>query len=524
MRIYQLPNKSMMRDIVQVVLVLCYLYSIVENGNFKIGTHAFTTITSTSSRWSSVVPQQLTTPTAKLHYEKSSTTAALTNNDETVVVQKTALKEELLTLLGGRGGSYRYDDDDDDDDDDDVNNDDDEPKNRTDDERFMEETLFVDPITKIPLRKRIVPSKRLIVGGGGIAARTPARIQTYVYSSTTTGTTSTSISSTAQKTPSKYIGTSDTYINLLEPYTNDSTTTTTSNDVLSFQDSMTRIVLPFVPVPLRSILVNQNKDDDNTDTKNTNTYIPMRDLFTSPTVSYLYERGWRQGFTQAGFPGVDTESIMAYDYLQPALIGTLFSTSHGILVDMSCATGLFTRKFLRRALHSDDPSASKKPIIRRLIGADYSDAMLREARQRINNDETIQELVYNNTARMDNDFTFELVRLDVGKIPMRNNSVDALHAGAAMHCWPDMDMALSEIYRVLRPSGGRYFATTFLANYFRNVQGMNNQQRKQIEQQTFQYFKSVEDLRALLIKAGFHNDKIQIDVVGPSCVIIRCEK
>ena len=81
MRIYQLPNKSMMRDIVQVVLVLCYLYSIVENGNFKIGTHAFTTITSTSSRWSSVVPQQLTTPTAKLHYEKSSTTAALTNND-----------------------------------------------------------------------------------------------------------------------------------------------------------------------------------------------------------------------------------------------------------------------------------------------------------------------------------------------------------------------------------------------------------------------------------------------------------
>ena len=270
--------------------------------------------------------------------------------------------------------------------------------------------------------------------------------------------------------------------------------------------------------------MNQNKDDDNTDTKNTNTYIPMRDLFTSPTVSYLYERGWRQGFTQAGFPGVDTESIMAYDYLQPALIGTLFSTSHGILVDMSCATGLFTRKFLRRALHSDDPSASKKPIIRRLIGADYSDAMLREARQRINNDETIQELVYNNTARMDNDFTFELVRLDVGKIPMRNNSVDALHAGAAMHCWPDMDMALSEIYRVLRPSGGRYFATTFLANYFRNVQGMNNQQRKQIEQQTFQYFKSVEDLRALLIKAGFHNDKIQIDVVGPSCVIIRCEK
>ncbi|GFH25581.1 predicted protein, partial [Haematococcus lacustris] len=31
------------------------------------------------------------------------------------------------------------------------------------------------------------------------------------------------------------------------------------------------------------------------------------ELFRSPLISYVYERGWRQGFLWAGFPGVDKE-------------------------------------------------------------------------------------------------------------------------------------------------------------------------------------------------------------------------
>jgi ubiquinone/menaquinone biosynthesis C-methylase UbiE len=437
---------------------------------------------------------------------------------EEEIATKATLKEELLTLLGGKDTAY-----------DGIDDDGKRGGGGGVDEGFMEEALYVDPITKQPLRKRILPSKKLIVGGS-MASPALTREQRYEYIATSTAST-----------PTKYVGTSTTYINLLEPYKNDTMTTSTKQNTASFQDSLTRILLPFVPIPLRTVFVK------NTDTSSSS-YIPMRDLFTSPTVSYLYERGWRQGFTQAGFPGVDTESIMAFDYLRPALIGGSKNNdvgSNGILMDMSCATGLFTRKFLKRALKEDpsvstgiDASASKseskKPIVRRLIGADYSDAMLREARQRIDNDEEIQELLYNFTSPMnrartgaDRDFVFELVRLDVGMIPMRDDSVDAVHAGAAMHCWPDIDLALSEIYRILRPNGGRYFATTFLANYFRNTQQLlssGNSPRQQIEEQTFQYFKSVEDLRALLVKAGFSNHQIQIDVVGPSCVIIRCEK
>lgn len=64
----------------------------------------------------------------------------------------------------------------------------------------------------------------------------------------------------------------------------------------------------------------------------------QRDLFTSPAVSFAYERGWRQGFAQAGFPGADTEADMAMDYFAPATVlsGDL---SQSVIVDMSCATG-----------------------------------------------------------------------------------------------------------------------------------------------------------------------------------------
>ena len=79
-------------------------------------------------------------------------------------------------------------------------------------------------------------------------------------------------------------------------------------------------------------------------------YVPMRDLFTSPAVSFAYERGWRQGFAQAGFPGADSEYQMAKDYFTPAVVESR------AVVDMSCATGtcrLFRLHSMRRLYSSD---------------------------------------------------------------------------------------------------------------------------------------------------------------------------
>lgn len=175
------------------------------------------------------------------------------------------------------------------------------------------------------------------------------------------------------------------------------------------------------------------------------------------------------------------------------------------MVKLNYNIGLFTRRFIKSNEYS------------RVLGCDYSDSMLTEARRRIRADPEIKS----SSTRLD------LVRLDVAKIPFASNSIDALHAGAAMHCWPEIEPSLKEIHRVLTP-GGRYFATTFLGNYFQNVSGLENAANggAQVEQsmQAFQYFPSIEHLKNLLLEAGFKEDKVDVQLVGMACVIIRCEK
>lgn len=288
----------------------------------------------------------------------------------------------------------------------------------------------------------------------------------------------------------KYAGSADSYLNLLEPVPD--TPPTPNTDPSSLLKSVARQLVPAVPPPLRGP-VNEFLGDDE------NQYIPMRDLFTNPSVSFAYERGWRQGFQAAGFPGPDTEAEMAMDYFAPVVA----LSPSSVVVDMSCATGLFTRRLAKSGKYD------------RVLGCDYSDSMLTEARRRIKADPELspQKLTTN----------LDLVRLDVGQIPMSNESVDCLHAGAAMHCWPDLKSAMSEIHRVLKP-GGRYFATTFLSTYFSNVSAMDGQAGMSPSQQAFQYFDSVQTLKDLVVSGGFDESKVTIEVLGTACVVIRAEK
>lgn len=281
----------------------------------------------------------------------------------------------------------------------------------------------------------------------------------------------------------EYKGRSDTYYDLLRSSStkNKAEEDTSINDSSKLISSAINSLRVFVPPPLRGVLL----PDEN--------YIPMRDLFTSPQVSFLYERGWRQGFAAAGFPGADKEYQLVRDFFMPVKPDTV--------VDMSCATGLFTRRL------------AKGGDYKRVIGCDYSESMLTEARRRIEDDPELQN--GSSTTKLD------LVRCDVGDLPMSSESIKALHAGAAMHCWPDLDAALSEIYRVLQP-GGRYFASTFLASYFSTVQSIGGTDN--INSQAFQYFESTNKLKDLLLKAGFEDSNIDIEVLQPGCVIIKAIK
>uniref|UniRef100_A0A2P2IMA2 Putative methyltransferase At2g41040ic-like n=1 Tax=Rhizophora mucronata TaxID=61149 RepID=A0A2P2IMA2_RHIMU len=153
------------------------------------------------------------------------------------------------------------------------------------------------------------------------------------------------------------------------------------------------------------------------------------ELFRSPLVSFLYERGWRQNFNRSGFPGPDEEFKMAQEYFKPA--------EGGLLVDVSCGSGLFSRKFAKSGMYS------------KVIALDFSENMLRQCYDFIKQDDTLSSL------------NLALVRADVSRLPFSSHSVDAVHAGAALHCWPSPSNAVAEICRILR-GGGVFVGTTFL--------------------------------------------------------------
>ena len=313
----------------------------------------------------------------------SSTVEPLVETNDDVDEQKKQKRQQLKQALLGRIGS---------------------PSSNS----FVSDPLLVDPMTKEPLS---ISVKGPILGSN-------AGVRLTLKSAT--------------DSERVFEGRSDAYINLLEPIsdnTEEEKTSVATSPILSS-------LLTLTPPPIRSLVANVSSNSDLE-------YVPMRDLFTSPSVSYAYERGWRQGFAAAGFPGADKEFDMAKEYFAPVIDKKRRSGQENVVVDMSCATGLFTRRFTKSGEYD------------RVIACDYSDSMLTEARRRIRVD---SDIASSNTK-------LDLVRCDVAKIPFKSDSVDAFHAGAAMHCWPEIEESLKEIHRVLAP-GGRYFASTFLGTYF----------------------------------------------------------
>ncbi|GAV59263.1 Methyltransf_11 domain-containing protein [Cephalotus follicularis] len=163
---------------------------------------------------------------------------------------------------------------------------------------------------------------------------------------------------------------------------------------------------------------------------------PVTEFFRSPLISFLYERGWRQNFIWGGFPGKEKEFEMTKDFLKPVLGGNI--------VDASCGSGLFSRLFAKSGLFS------------LVVALDYSENMLKQCYDFIKQEDNFpkEDVI--------------LVRADISRLPFKSSSVDAVHAGAALQCWPSPSAAVStslnlvaEISRVLRP-GGVFVATTFI--------------------------------------------------------------
>jgi len=153
--------------------------------------------------------------------------------------------------------------------------------------------------------------------------------------------------------------------------------------------------------------------------------------FQSPLVSFAYERGWRQQFASSGFPGPDKEFLLAKDFLVP----DAGKAGQGIPLDASCGSGLFSQRF------------AKSGAFREVVALDFGASMLRQV-----NDFSHKELGSDYDAPCDDGGnSLTLVRGDIGKLPFPSESLDGVHAGAAIHCWPSPENAVAEIARVLKP-------------------------------------------------------------------------
>ena len=193
---------------------------------------------------------------------------------------------------------------------------------------------------------------------------------------------------------------------------------------------------------------------------------PLRtELFRSPIIPLLYERIlppiWAAGLRNFG--GIDAESRLVTEF---------FGQSLEIVADVSCGTGIMARCLALSGMYNH------------IIALDYSELMLAQLQQKMKLERISPSLI-------------TIIRADVEALPLASNSIEAIYAGAAMHCWKDALEGIRNIYRVLLP-GGKLFATTFLKP-FPNI--------------VFQFF-SVSELQDIMLAAGFKKDNVRVEARG----------
>lgn len=190
-------------------------------------------------------------------------------------------------------------------------------------------------------------------------------------------------------------------------------------------------------------------------------------LFDNSFLPWFYEKilpaFWIIGLR--GWGGIEKEALE---------VSKFFGQDPKIVMDLSCGTGIMARKLVKNRFYQ------------LIIALDYSEAMLKMLIEQLD-PETIASTFEN----------LAIVRGDAESVPLISNSVDAIYAGAAMHCWSNPQKGVAEIYRVLRP-GGKIFATTF--NNF-------------LPSQEFHFF-SIEELWSIFQNVGFKKESLEIESEG----------
>jgi ubiquinone/menaquinone biosynthesis C-methylase UbiE len=173
---------------------------------------------------------------------------------------------------------------------------------------------------------------------------------------------------------------------------------------------------------------------------------------------------------------------------QLRLFGPAMGARH---LEVACGTGTLLAWMLRwRAWH-------KLPRVR-IVGVDYAESMLAGAIRRF---------------RKRDDMDFQLA--DVADMPLESASFDSANVANAIHCFPDVDGALRDILRVLKP-GGAMVANVLLVprggGPLATIAGRIN--RWGIEKGILVTPYERDDIRRRVLAAGF---EIEREAVSGNC-------
>lgn len=145
--------------------------------------------------------------------------------------------------------------------------------------------------------------------------------------------------------------------------------------------------------------------------------------FASSAFAWAYWRGYRQAFGALGYPGAEREASTALRTLAPC----------ERLLDASCGPGVITEMLAR----------APGPAFGEVIAVDYSEAMVRAARERCGD-------------------VASVCAADVSDLPFADGAFDAVHSSAGAHCWDKPEDGFRELNRVLKPGGKALISTVVL--------------------------------------------------------------
>lgn len=98
-------------------------------------------------------------------------------------------------------------------------------------------------------------------------------------------------------------------------------------------------------------------------------------------------------------------------------------------LELACGSGTLLKMMLKRRRR-------RRPWPKSVVAADYADAMLAGARSRFRQDSSVT-----------------VQQADAGALPFADRTFDSVNIANSVHCFPDVEAAIAESFRVLKPQG-----------------------------------------------------------------------